>query len=133
MNMSAKLARLEQQEADFMAKYGNKTEDRREGNKPKNERASKEMTEESNNSNISLLEPSEIRIKKKKKKRSDDKEEATCVENGHENHTKKQKKKNGELTGPELDITPLLEKKKKKKKNKEPQLPAVEEHMNHTE
>ncbi|XP_019734168.1 G patch domain-containing protein 4 [Hippocampus comes] len=131
LNMSAKLARLEQQEADFMAKYGNKTEDRQEGNNPKNKRASKEMTEELNNSNISLSEPSDIRIKKKKKKRSDDREEAIGVENGHENHTKKQKKKNGQLTGPELDITPVLEKKKKKKK--ELQLPVVEEQMNHTE
>ncbi|KAM9807101.1 G patch domain-containing protein 4 [Syngnathus typhle] len=115
LKMSAKLARLEQQEAEFMAKYGKKTEDRKEGIKTKNEKTSKEKTEELNVHHVSLSEPTDIKIKKKKKKRTDEEEETTRVENGHENHKRKQKKKkNGEFPNPELDVTPLREEKKKR-------------------
>ncbi|XP_049586494.1 G patch domain-containing protein 4 [Syngnathus scovelli] len=112
LKMSAKLARLEQQEAEFMAKYGKKTEVRKEGIESKNEKTSKEKTEELNVHRVSLSEPTDIKIKKKKKKRTDEEEETTHGENGHENH--KRKKKNGEFPNPELDVTPLREKKKKR-------------------
>ncbi|XP_077382665.1 G patch domain-containing protein 4 [Festucalex cinctus] len=131
LNMSAKLARLEQQEADFMAKYGKKTEDRHEENEPKNKKKkSKEKTEKLNIHDVSLSEPSDVKMKKKKKKKSDEEEETTHIENGDGDHKRKRKKKNGEFTSPDLDIAPLLEKKKKKKKE---QQPPIEEQNNYTE
>ncbi|XP_061633644.1 G patch domain-containing protein 4 [Phyllopteryx taeniolatus] len=128
LNMSAKLARLEQQEADFMAKYGKKTLVRREDDELKIKKISKEKTEELNDA---LSEPSDVKLKKKKKKRSNEKEEEVrCVENGDAAHKRKQKKKKAEFKSSELDTTPFLEKKKKKK---EQQVAVEEEQSNHGE
>ncbi|XP_077431008.1 G patch domain-containing protein 4 [Vanacampus margaritifer] len=134
LKMSAKLARLEQQEADFMAKYGKKTEDGQEEDEPKNKKKKSKKTEELNVHDVSLSKLSDVKIKQKKKSDVEE-EETTHTEKGDNDHKRKRKKKNREFASPDLDIAPLLEKtkkKKKKKKKKEPQ-PPVEEQNNHTE
>nr|XP_061789078.1 G patch domain-containing protein 4-like [Nerophis lumbriciformis] len=72
LNMSAKLARLEQQEAEFMAKYANKTEDERKSKTKKTENVP------------DISQPADLYVKKKKRSRD-----------GEAEHKRKKEKKNG--------------------------------------
>ncbi|XP_020784579.1 G patch domain-containing protein 4 [Boleophthalmus pectinirostris] len=114
LKMSAKLARLEQQEAEFMAKYGKKTQTP--------EQPSGESEENANNA--------EKRTKKKKKRKAS---EPSCLEPqesaGAEEVTvkRKKKKKKRDAVEEELQVqgdndaqeNPPPPLKKKKKKSKE--------------
>lgn len=93
LNMSAKLARLEQQEAEFMAKYGKKEEPgKTEEMKTKNKKKKNKDCE---------AEEVEVKLKKKKKKKKDDAEEGFEAEtedglgeqHNHEAPPPKKKKK----------------------------------------
>ncbi|XP_054637139.1 G patch domain-containing protein 4 [Dunckerocampus dactyliophorus] len=121
LTMSAKLARLEQQEAEFMAKYGKKTIEERPNHvveepqsKKKKKKSSKEKTEAINGQEAS--ETPNVQLKKKKKKKEastekrtdccaeDKKEEVSCVEHSDTQTQRKQKrkkKKNGEFKSAE--------------------------------
>ncbi|KAG8009845.1 G patch domain-containing protein 4 [Nibea albiflora] len=115
LTMSAKLARLEQQEAEFMAKYGKKSQqasaspvcvtstpancqsaepetDEDSQRKKRKKKRSAGRTDEVNVDDVS--ESSETKPKKKKKKASEDTEDGvTCVENGEADHSHKTKRK----------------------------------------
>ncbi|KAK7918620.1 hypothetical protein WMY93_009904 [Mugilogobius chulae] len=114
LNMSAKLARLEQQEAEFMAKYGKKTQPEKE----------KKCDADVNGAS----EENAVKMKKKKKKKSKDcetMESTSCLDQEESKQTeevkrKKKKKKDrvrgGEEDGAAQESPPP---KKKKKKSKE--------------
>lgn len=163
LTMSAKLARLEQQEAEFMAKYGKKSQpaiavrqeemDEDSQRKKKKKKKSPGCTDEVDVDDVS--ESSETKPKKKKKKASEDAEDgATCVENGeadqsHKTKRKHKKKNNAEQNeeeervpspaaespeeAAELHTDTQVKKKKKKKKSKHASEPAEEEQCNETE
>nr|XP_057909924.1 G patch domain-containing protein 4 [Doryrhamphus excisus] len=148
LTMSAKLARLEQQEAEFMAKYGKKNAEEtpnhiaEEPQSKKKKKSSKEKTEAINGRAAS--ETPDLQAKKKKRKKEartekspdcyaeHEKEEAFCVEHG-DAQTKRKQKKNEQFRSSERSteqqqeqdedvgqhIQPAEEQPlKKKKKNK---------------
>lgn len=107
LSMSAKLARLEQQEAEFMAKYGKKAQP---------EENSREIADHNENTEV-------VKSKKKKKKGKDCTvlEAEVCLgetENGHTKKLKKKSKKKKRECVELIEEMPPL-KKKKRKKSKE--------------
>ncbi|RVE63228.1 hypothetical protein OJAV_G00165430 [Oryzias javanicus] len=111
LTMSAKLARLEQQEAEFMARYGQRNQ---------LERSSPVCVTESSPS-PEEEETKECRSKKKKKKRSPESSELEVCSAKDEEHRTKQKEKNAEerVRSPAAETLtktcePLTKHKKKK-------------------
>ncbi|XP_069571118.1 G patch domain-containing protein 4 [Brachyistius frenatus] len=145
LTMSAKLARLEQQEAEFMAKYCKKSravaspeetaspEEECGGKKTKKKKRKKTSTEELNGDESPETDDQPKKKKKKKKKRAsgdDDHDDVIYVENDEEERrhkAKKKHKKENEVEGadsPAAEETAELhtdtkEKKKKKEKSTE--------------
>lgn len=149
--MSAKLARLEQQEAEFMAKYGKKSQPGSGTSQSAVENSPREKGKSTGGAselNDKVPENPEVDIKpkkkKKKKRRDEDAEEVTAeaegdvmrVENsaGDPSDRTKRKKKNNpekeeenasspaEASGGLVETTEFVNKKKKKKKRKSPEL-----------
>ncbi|OCT69236.1 G patch domain-containing protein 4 isoform X1 [Xenopus laevis] len=142
LTMSAKLSRLEEQEREFLAKYGKKEQKNKERDE-KLERTQglpgmniqQKYSEEGIETNISH-ESSQHKKKKKKRKRADSERKEESQENGHEEEqmppseqevksSKKSKKKQREESPSTQEEQPtessdfsMKPKKKKKKKNK---------------
>uniref|UniRef100_A0A3B3CMT0 G patch domain-containing protein 4 n=1 Tax=Oryzias melastigma TaxID=30732 RepID=A0A3B3CMT0_ORYME len=115
LTMSAKLARLEQQEAEFMARYGQR-------NQP--ERSPPVCVAESSPSPDEEVTKERRSKKKKKKKSAESCEDDVCSANDEEHQTK-QKEKNAQerVHSPAAETLkemcePLTKVKKKKKKSK---------------
>lgn len=148
--MSAKLARLEQQEAEFMAKYGKRSQ---AGSAPSQSavedsylRKESKSAGDARESNDKVPDNPEIgiKIKKKKKKKHCDEEtevapedegDVMCLETGNKDPSDKTKrnknnnadKEEGSLSSPaeapgSLETAEFTNKKKKKKKRKSPKL-----------
>lgn len=142
--MSAKLARLEQQEAEFMAKYGKKSQAASATSQSAVEDQRKNC--KSNGDVRELIDKeagnpeTDVEIKKKKKKRAEDTEvvpeangDMICVQRDSSDKTKSKKKNTGReeespsclagTFGSPVETTELVnKKKKKKKKRKSPEL-----------
>ncbi|XP_061771551.1 G patch domain-containing protein 4 [Nerophis ophidion] len=142
LTMSAKLARLEQQEAEFMAKYGKKitsSQERPEDvaeetqNRRRKKKHSREKTEEINV--LSVLEKPGVKVKTRKNRECEKKEvscpkvktrnneecekEMSCVENRDTKIKRKcKKRKNGEYKRSER--SPEQQQKNNNKKQSEP-------------
>uniref|UniRef100_A0A674JZW1 G-patch domain-containing protein n=2 Tax=Terrapene triunguis TaxID=2587831 RepID=A0A674JZW1_9SAUR len=86
LTMSAKLARLEEQEQAFLAKYSQKEEQR--GGAPERQQEAVAGASAPENSN-----PAERRQKAKKKKRKRSKERGGCAEEEEERRARKRRKK----------------------------------------
>lgn len=142
LTMSAKLARLEQQEAEFLAKYGKKTQtgssnavcvtatrateetiEASQRKKKKKEKKSTESRGDANSDEVRESPETDPQRKKKKKKReeiSEAAEDLILVENIDENRSKKRKnaeeqKEDGEEA---VELHSDCNRKKKKKKKK---------------
>lgn len=144
LTMSAKLARLEQQEAEFMAKYGKKKESPSCATPDLQSAVREEETDEDYMSKVvkkkgvceqSEVTDADINSKKKKRKRKDKmrvsaEEGEACVET-----TKKRRKKNADAEQIEGEKPLAPERKtKKKKSSKEPsELETKERESTHSE
>ncbi|XP_061231245.1 G patch domain-containing protein 4 [Neopsephotus bourkii] len=125
LTMSAKLARLEEQERAFLATYGHKEPNRRQGKKGKRE----ERRDGASAQVLQRQEPSEeeegderkaAKRKKKKHQEPDGEEEVAGEEGKAARRRKKKKKKQEEEEEPIENKEPIvMEKKKRKKQEKE--------------
>ncbi|XP_029958673.1 G patch domain-containing protein 4 [Salarias fasciatus] len=127
LTMSAKLARLEQQEAEFMARYAGKSQSEScssQEEKPEKKKKKKSAERESPEADGQQKKKKE---KKKKKRRDEEEEEVMCLDGGEENTKKKQKKKKNKAeeelreSQPEEKKREPEEEEKKKKKRREPE------------
>lgn len=136
LTMSAKLARLEQQEAEFLAKYGKKTqtgssnavcvtatcatEETIEASQRKKKKKEKKSTESDEVRESPKTDPQRKKKKKKREEISEAAEDLILVENIDENRSKKRKnaeeqKEDGEEA---VELHSDCNRKKKKKKKK---------------
>lgn len=130
LTMSAKLARLEQQEAEFMAKYGKKSQTANASPvcatptpptcySQKQEEMMENRKMKINEQNAEVSETPETAVQPKKKKPGDDGEDSmpseNCEADGSRKHKKKHKKKNKETLSAEVTAELHTDKVKKKK------------------
>ncbi|XP_072249633.1 G patch domain-containing protein 4 [Leuresthes tenuis] len=129
LKMSAKLARLEQQEAEFMAKYGKKSqpstsspvsvaptpptsqpeqqESAKEKKKKKKKEKKKKEEEESFNEQETPEEATDVKTKKKKNKKAEG--EIICVESDDDDSDKRKRKNTVGQDGGEVTRSPAAE------------------------